>query len=186
MTTGLILIDIQNDYFPGGRMELFHADETGAHARLLLEAARERTIPIIHIQHLATTPTASFFIPGTPGSEIHQIVSPESEEEVVQKNFPNSFRATNLQDILIRYGIDHLIICGMMTHMCIDTTVRAAFDLGYRCSLAADACTTRDLIWSEETIPAAQVQASFLAALSGVFAEVMSTHDILVKIFPNL
>jgi len=181
MTIGLILIDIQNDYFPGGKMELVGADEAGKNTRTILESARKNSIPIIHIQHLSTRPLATFFVPGTPGADIHQIVRPVADEEVVQKNFPNSFRSTILQDLLRTHQVDHLLICGMMTHLCIDTTVRAAFDLGYQCTLAADACATRDLIWDGKKIPAEHVQGSFLAALSGIFAEVLSVQDIQKK-----
>ncbi|HWQ66293.1 MAG TPA: cysteine hydrolase family protein [Methanospirillum sp.] len=182
MTTGLLLIDIQNDYFPGGTFELAHADKAGACAQILLQEARKRGFPVIHIQHQSIQPNATFFLPGTPGADIHHCVCPKPGEVIVQKNLPNSFRGTNLQDLLTRQGVEHLIICGMMTHMCVDSTVRAAFDLGYQCILAADACATRDLVWAGETIPADQVQGSFLAALSAVFTEVSSTNDILEKV----
>lgn len=178
MKTALLLIDIQNDYFPGGRMELAGAEDAGKKAGILLKAAREKHIPVIHIQHLSTRPGATFFIPNTPGSEIHHSVAPDNET-IVQKNYPNSFNNTNLQVILEQTGVDSLIICGMMTHMCVDSTVRAAGDLGYRCTVAADACATRDLIWQGETIPTALVQGSFLSAINGLFADVLNTEEII-------
>ncbi|WP_319578153.1 cysteine hydrolase family protein [uncultured Methanospirillum sp.] len=173
MKSALLLIDIQNDYFPGGKMELVRAEQAGHQAKGLLDAARKKGIPVIHVQHLSTRPDAPFFIPDTPGVMIHDLVKPMPGEVVVQKNFPNSFRATNLQDVLTRAGIDHLFIGGMMTHMCVDATVRAAADLGYQCTLASDACATRDLVWEGRTIVADHVHGSFLAALSGLYAQVL-------------
>jgi len=159
-------------------MELEKAEEAGKNAGMLLKAARERQVPVIHIQHLSTRPGATFFIPGTPGSEIHPCVAPD-KEPVIQKNFPNSFNSTNLREILDQTGVDTLIVCGMMTHMCVDSTVRAAADLGYRCTVAADACATRDLVWEGETIPSAVVQGSFLSAMNGLFADVLNTDEII-------
>lgn len=179
MTTGLILIDIQNDYFPGGNMPLVHAEQAGDNARLLLKAARKTGTPVIHVQHLSTRSNATFFLPGTKGAEIYSGVCPQPGEEIIQKNYPNSFRNTNLQQVLMKNGIDHLVVCGMMTHLCVDATVRAGVDLGYRCTLAADACATRDLVWDGRKIPAKDVHGAFLAALSGLYAEILNAKSIL-------
>lgn len=182
MKSALILIDIQNDYFPGGKMELVHAEDAGIQARKLMNTARAKGIQVIHVQHLSTRPDAPFFIPDTEGAGIHESVRPESGEHVVQKHYPNSFRGTGLQDIITGAGIDHLIICGMMTHMCVDATVRAASDLGYSCTLASDACATRDLMWDDQIIPSDAVHGAFLAALSGLYAEVIPACEIVQKI----
>jgi len=182
MKSALLLIDIQNDYFPGGKMELVCAEQAGHHAKGLLEAARKKDIPVIHVQHLSTRPDAPFFIPDTPGVMIHDLVKPIPGENVVRKNFPNSFRATNLQDILTSAGIEYLFIGGMMTHMCVDATVRAAADLGYQCTLISDACATRDLVWEGRTIAAEHVHGSFLAALSGLYAQVLPVSEVIKQI----
>jgi nicotinamidase-related amidase len=173
MTQALLLVDIQNDYFPGGAMELVGSLEAGARAGVLLQAFRLAGRPVLHIQHLATRPGATFFLPGTEGAELHASVAPAAGEPVIQKHFPNSFRETALLKHLRGLGITELTIAGMMTHMCIDTTVRAAFDLGFACRLAQDACATRDLRGAGEIVPAGQVQAAFLAALDGTFAQVL-------------
>ncbi len=172
-TTALLLVDIQNDYFPGGAMELRGSLAAGKNAALLLERGREQGVPVFHVRHESVRPGASFFLPGTPGTGIHDFVAPRAGEAVVTKHVPNSFHGTGLHDMLSGAGVDRLVITGMMTHLCIDTTVRAAADLGYRCVLASDACATRDLAWEGRTVRAADVQAAFLAALSGTFAEVM-------------
>ena len=112
-------------------------------------------------------------MPDTPGAEIYPLVIPLPDEIVVQKHHPNSFRETPLLDELRSRRISRLLLCGMMTHMCIDTTVRAAADLGFQCVVAGDATTTKDLTYGSITVPAAHVQAAFLAALSGSFAKVI-------------
>jgi nicotinamidase-related amidase len=178
MTQALLLIDLQNDYFPGGAMELVGSPEAGIQAGILLQVFRRAARPIVHIQHLATRPGATFFLPGTQGAQIHPGAAPRPDETVFQKHFPNSFRETPLESHLRGLGITRLVIAGMMTHMCIDTTVRAAFDLGFPCQLAGDACATRDLTWQGLRVPAAQVQAAFLAALDGTFTTVRSVADI--------
>ena len=169
----LLLVDIQNDYFPGGKMELEGSTEAAEKARKALKSFRAKALPVIHIKHLSMRPGSSFFIPGTPGPEIHRLVEPLDGERVLTKHFPNSFRDTGLDALLKELGVSHIGVCGMMTHMCIDTTVRAAFDLGYKVSLIADATATRSLKLGDELIPAAQVQKSFLAALSPIFCELI-------------
>lgn len=179
MSTALVVIDIQNDYFPGGNMALEGSEQAGAQAAMLLANFRVRGLPVIHIQHSMTRPSAGYLMPGTAGAEIHAGVAPLPGESVITKNFPNGFRATVLQETLESIGADRLVIAGMMTHMCIDATVRAAFDLGYPCLLAHDACATRALTFGGTTVPAAQVHAAFVAALHGVFAEARTTNEII-------
>lgn len=178
MSNALVMIDLQNDYFPGGAMELVGSDTAARRAKELLTAFRKRGLLVIHIQHISLKPGATFFIPGSPGTDIHPLVLPEKGELVFQKSLPNSFRDTSLLYHLDKEDITHLTIAGMMTHMCIDTTVRAAFDRGFSCTVAHDACATLDLSFNGETVPAAQVQTSFLAALNGLFAQVVSVDEI--------
>lgn len=180
--TALILVDIQNDYFPGGAMELVGSVSAGKNAGLLLSAARTADIPVFHIRHISTRPGATFFLPGTPGSEIAEPVRPGHDEVIIQKEYPNSFRNTDLLDHLRRESITDLIIAGMMTHMCIDTTCRAAVDLGFSCTLVHDACATRDLSFEGRAIPAEMVHAAFMAALSGLFARVVPTDLMLSEL----
>ena len=170
----LLLVDIQNDYFPGGKMELCGPLKAAANARKALEAFRAQKLPVIHIRHISTRPGSTFFLPDTTGSEIHSSVEPLKTERVLIKQFPNSFRETGLDALLKEQGIKELTVCGMMTHMCIDTTVRAAFDLGYKVTLLADATATRDLKLGDSTVPAGQVQSSFLAALAPLFCRLES------------
>jgi nicotinamidase-related amidase len=179
MSTALVLIDLQNDYFPGGAMELVGSDEAVANAARLLEAFRRKGAPAIHVQHIAQRPGATFFLPGTPGAQIHAAVRPAPEEPLVVKHFPNGFRETTLLDALRTAGATRIVFAGMMTHMCVDTTVRAAADLGFACDLAHDACATRDLAFGGRTVDAASVHIAYLAALNGAFASVRSTRELI-------
>ena len=179
MKTALLLVDIQNDYFPNGKMELRGAVEASEYASQLLRHFRKTKQPVFHIQHVSTKETATFFLPNTEGVHIHEIVRPLQDETVILKHYPNSFRETNLLKQLQDLNIQHLIICGMMTHMCIDATVRAAFDFGLRCTVVHDACATKDLIFKNATIPAVYIHNTILASLNDVYAEVMSTEEFL-------
>ena len=178
MSQALLIIDIQNDYFPGGAMELAGSLEAGVQAGKLLQAFRQKSRPVIHIQHISTRPAATFFLPGTKGVQIHESVAPIGNETVFQKHFPNSFRDTPLLEHLRGQQITRLVIAGMMTQMCVDSTTRAAADLGFDCLLAHDACATRPQSFRGVTVPAEHVQAAYLAALNGAFAKVQSVDEL--------
>ena len=182
MTQALLIVDVQNDYFAGGSMELVGMDSAAANCRMLLDAFRDAGAPLYHVRHLASREGATFFVPGTPGAEIHPGVEPAPGENVITKHFPSAFRDTGLHETLQEAGIDQLLICGAMSHMCVDTTVRAAFDLGYRCRVAADACATRELQFGERRVAAEDVHAAYMAALAAVFAEVQPSAALLEKI----
>lgn len=177
MTQALLLVDIQQDYFPGGAMELSGMEAAAGNAGRLLAAFRKDSLPVIHIRHESIRPGAAFFIPGTPGADIHPSVRPIDNEPIIVKYFPNSFRDTPLLDSLTKAGIDQVVICGAMSHMCIDATTRAAFDLGFSCSVIDDACATRDLSHGNRIIQAADVHGAFMAAIASVYATVMTTRE---------
>lgn len=179
MKEALLLIDIQNDYFPGGKMELVSMEEAAKKAGELLKAFRTAGKPVFFIKHMSTRSDATFFVPGTQGTDIHSSVSPLPDETVIEKHFPNSFLQTDLLSVLKESEVTDLIICGAMSHMCIDTTVRAAKELGFKCTLIADACATRNLKFGEEILPAQTVHASFMAALDGMFATIMTADEYL-------
>ncbi|MCP4981407.1 MAG: cysteine hydrolase [Gammaproteobacteria bacterium] len=181
MKQALIVVDVQNDYFGGGTMELASMDAAATNCKKLLDSFRLAQLPIFHIQHLATREGATFFVPGTRGCEIHTSVVPLEKESVIVKHFPSSFRDTRLNELLQQAGVEELVVCGAMSHMCIDTTVRAAFDLGYRCQVIADACATRDLEFNGLLVEAADVQAAFMAALAVPFAQISSTDQFIAS-----
>ena len=179
MKKALILIDIQNDYFERGTMTLVGAEEASLNARKILDKFRSEGLPVIYIQHLATSPKATFFLPQTKGADIHENVKPTAGEKVIIKHYPNSFRETELLEYLKSMNITDLVICGMMTHMCVDATIRAAKDLGFNITLISDACATRDLTINGVTVKAADVHNSFLAAFNGFYASVKTAKEYL-------
>lgn len=179
MKTALLLVDIQNDYFLGGKMELVGMEEGSTKAKELLDLFRKNNLPTFHIQHVASDKGAGFFLPDTEGAEIHENVKPLATDLVIQKHFPNSFRDTDLLEKLKSFHVTALVICGAMSHMCIDATTRAAADYGFRCTVIHDACATRDLQFGDILVPAEQVHASFMSALGFAYAKVTSLHKFL-------
>jgi len=180
--TALLLIDIQREYFPGGAEPLEGAAEAANQAVKLLNHARYNHVRAIFVQHVSSTEGATSFGPGSAGVSLYTSIRPLPGETIIRKHHPNAFRDTNLLDVLALDEVSRLIICGMMTHMCIDATVRAAHDNGFDCIVAADACATHDLTFGSETVPAAMVQHAFLAALDGTFGDVQTTNDIAVDL----
>lgn len=180
--TALLIIDVQNDYFPGGRMELSGAEQAGNNTQKILEYFRKNNLPVVHIRHIAVNEGADFFLPETSGSEINAVVSPKASEKVVIKHFPNSFRETDVLEYLQKKGIKKLVITGMMTDVCVDATTRAAFDLGFSNTVIGDATATRDRNLNGQTVKASEIQRSFLAgisALGNLYAGVVRTADFL-------
>ncbi len=181
MRKALIIIDIQNDYFEGGKMALDNSEKASLNAKKVLSYFRKKDLPIIHIQHISTREGATFFLKNAKGVEIHTNVEPKKSEKIFEKHFPNAFRETQLLNYLKEKEISDLVICGMMTHMCVDATTRAAKDLGFNIELIGDACATRDLEINGEIVKASEVQKSFLAALNYFYSEVIQTNDFIIK-----
>lgn len=179
MKKALLLIDIQNDYFPNGKMELINSISAGENAKKILQKFRNNNDTVIHIQHISTRPDATFFLPDTYGSEIHASVKPENNEKIIVKHFPNSFQQTEFLEYLKENNIKKLIIAGMMTHMCIDSTARAAKDLGFEVEIIGDACATKDLTINNKIVKAKDVQTAFLSALSYYYSTITETRDYL-------
>lgn len=188
MKTALVIIDIQNDYFPDGKNELVNSVEASLKAKDLLEHFRQMDLPVVHIRHLSVRPGSTYFIPGTEGAEIHASVQPLQDEKIVTKNYPNGFRETDLHEYLQEQQIEHLVISGMMSHMCVDSTARAGKDLGYRVTIAEDACATRDLILQEQKVPAQEIHQAFMAGLSYYYAEIKTSQQVIeqFKEFKNV
>jgi nicotinamidase-related amidase len=179
MAVGLLIVDIQNDYFPGGKWELVGSEEAGQVAGSLLKFFRDHKLPVVHVQHIGR-PDSPFFVPNTPGVEIRPVVRPQAGEVLVQKQYPNAFRETMLLNQLKQHDIKQLVVTGMMTHMCVDAAARAATDFGFDCRIAQDGCATRELQLNDKLVAAPEVHAAFLAALNGTYGKVM-TADAIMK-----
>lgn len=178
MKTALIIIDVQKDYFPGGKYPLVNPEAAAKKAYQLLQCFREHGGHHVHIQHISKKPNATFFISGDRGTDIHDLVAHFEGEPIVYKHEPNSFLNTNLLELLKSWDVKRVVICGMMTHMCVDATARAASDLGFEVIVAEDACATRDLQYGDTTIPAEHVHKAFLAALKS-YGKVLKSEEIL-------
>lgn len=183
--SALLLIDIQNDYFPsfdGSKMPLPNMDAATANAADLLSASREAGVKVIHVKHVMTSDAAPFFHPGTKGAELHDSVAPTVEESIIEKARPNSFVGTALEQLLREDQIERLFICGAMSQMCVDATVRAAVDLGFKVTVADDACAAADITYRSVNVSAAMVHASIMAPLASSYAEVRPTSAVIPDI----
>jgi nicotinamidase-related amidase len=175
---GLLVIDIQRDYFPGGAYPLVGPEAAAEKAREVIDSFRSQALPVVHMQHVWDAPEATFMRPGTDGVEIHPLVAPTDGETVLQKTEPNSFVDTPLQSELSARDVDDLVVVGMMTSMCVDSTVRAAADLGFEVTVVHDACAAPDLAFGGQEVPGATVHAAFVAALADSYATVVSAADL--------
>ncbi len=165
--TALLLIDIQDFYFPGGRSALVEPEKAAKNAARLLEYFRKEKMPVIHVRHNAE-----------PGGKINDIVKPLPDEKIFSKSAVNCFVGTDLLSFLKTGKIDSLVICGMQTHMCVEAATRAASDLGFKCILIHDACATKDLTFGDKVIKAEDVHYVTLATLKS-YAKVESTAEFL-------
>ncbi|HUE97889.1 MAG TPA: cysteine hydrolase family protein [Anaerolineales bacterium] len=178
MKTALLIIDIQKDHFPGGKYPLVNTLEAAQKAYMILQCFREHSGHHVHVQHVSKKPDATFFISGDHGTDIHDSVAHFEGEPIVYKHEPNAFLNTELLELLKSWEIKRVIITGMMTHLDVDATARAASDLGFQVIIAEDACATGDQKYGDTTIPADLVHKSFLAALKS-YGKVMRSEEIL-------
>ncbi len=180
--TALLIIDVQNDYFPGGKMELPEAVKAVDRIKVILDEFRRQGLPVIHIEHESVNEGATFFLPGTQGQKIHDLLQPQAGETVIVKQYPNSFLKTQLQHHLEENGISRLVITGMMTFMCVDATTRAAKDLDYECVLVHDCTATPPVEFAGVSCSAEQAKATVSRALSFICDEVVSTEECLQRL----
>lgn len=166
--SALLIIDIQNFYFPGGSSELVNVMQASEVAKDVLQLSRKNQILVVHVRHLSKK-----------GFEIYKDVEPLPDEKIITKTEVNSFLGTDLLAYLKENGINRLIIIGMQTHMCLEGAVRSGHDYGFDCVVVEDACATRDLVFGEKKILAADVHASTLASLrDGGYARIIKFSDL--------
>jgi nicotinamidase-related amidase len=176
----LLLIDIQNDYFPSfsnGRMPLPDMDQAAIRAADLLATARTAGNLVIHVKHIMASDSAPFFRPGSLGAELHPSVSPLETETLIEKTRPSSFVGTTLEATLKNAQIDHLVMCGAMSQMCVDATVRAAVDLGFKVTLAHDACAAANVSFDGTEVSSDMVHAAIMAPLAASYADLRTAED---------
>jgi nicotinamidase-related amidase len=167
--TALVVIDVQEFYFPGGAMPLDRPEAAAGNCKRLLVKFRADKRLVVHVGHNASK-----------GASFHADVAPLDGEKVVMKSEVSAFNGTDLLQYLRDNKVERLVICGMQTHMCVEGAARAAYDLGFECILVRDACATRALTYGEKTIAAEDVHLSTLATLDRNYAKVVDT-DAFVK-----
>lgn len=154
--TALLIVDIQNFYFPGNGPGLVNAESASLNAKEILEIFREKKQLVVHVRHKSDK-----------GFAIHKNVEPLSDEKVITKEEVNSFQNTDLLEYLKTNNISRLVIIGMQTQMCLEAAVRAGNDFGFECIVIHDACATRDLKFNDKIVKAEDVQISTLATIAG-------------------
>ena len=164
----LLLIDIQDIYFTPGPMLLHNPRCAAKNAARLLEKFRAEGKAVIHVQH-------NFKVL----SGIHRLVKTIEGEKIIHKEYPSSFLGTELRKYLQENEITDIVVVGMMSHMCVDTTVRACQDYGYNVTLIDDACTTMSLKHDGKKIDAETVHAVYMASLAEGFANVIKSDEYL-------
>jgi nicotinamidase-related amidase len=167
LKTALLIIDVQEFYF-SGKGALVEPEKASQNAARLLQRFRKDGREVIHVRHQASA-----------GGEIHEHVKPLAGEKVITKQSVSCFKDTELLDYLRQIKVERLVICGMMTHMCVEAAARAAHDHGFQVVVVADACATRDLEYDGRTVAARDVHDATLATLARTYAEVVTTESYL-------
>lgn len=178
MKRGLVVVDLQNEYLPTGKLPLTGIDTAMENAIRVISHAREKGVPVFHIRH-ESAQSAPIFAKGSTGAEIQRDVAPLGNEPIIIKNHINAFRETNLKDHLTAANVKEIVVIGAMSHMCIDAVVRAAVDMEYSVTVLHDACATLDLTFGEIKVPAAFAHATIMAAFEFGYATVTSVEDYL-------
>jgi nicotinamidase-related amidase len=161
--TALLIVDIQDFYFPGDGPGLVNAEQACLQAKEILQIFREKQQLVVHVRHKSNK-----------GFEIHKNVEPLPTEKVITKTEVNSFKGTDLQEYLLSNKINRLVIIGMQTQMCLEAAVRAGHDFGFDCIVISDACATRDVKYNDRVVKANDVQTAVLATLTdGGYAKVI-------------
>jgi len=175
--TALIIIDIQYDYFEGGKNPLEGSYRACLKAKELLNFFRQKYWYVVHVRHVAAKAGATMLLGETRGSEIHHELKPLATEKIITKHFPNSIKQTDLLDYLRELGTERIVVCGMMTHMCVDSTVRTAKEHGFDCTVIYDACATKKLQINDSILDAKTVHDSFMAAMKSYFAHIRTVDE---------
>lgn len=168
MKQALLVIDVQNDYFPGGKSPLYQPEKALAKINQLEDYFIAHQLPIIYIQHIKLKRNADFFAANSEGVLFHPQLKINSTSYKVKKHFPDSFCQTNLSCLLKKLEIEQLVICGMMTHMCINATTKAGAKRKLAPIVLSDATTTKDLMIEDKVVKAEVVHENYLKNLSKI------------------
>lgn len=166
--TALLLIDIQDFYFPGGYNPLNEPEAASSKAAVVLDSFRRKNEPVLFVKHAVKK-----------DSLINSSVLPLESEKVITKHEINSYLNTDLLDFLRENKVQRLVICGMMTHVCVEAAARASSDYGFEVIVLGDACATRDIEFKGSTIKAQDVHMSTLATIASYYGQVLTVEEFL-------
>jgi nicotinamidase-related amidase len=173
--TALVVIDVQKDYFPGGKFVLFRARAALRKTLRLRDWARAQGLAVWWIRHTSSASRSFFLVEGTPGADLHPLLQPREDEPLVNKRDPNCFLGTDLETQLRSRGIDTVVWAGMISWMCVETTVRSAKDKGFRNLVAHDAVASGWMKGPYGLVTPWSAHRAFLSGLGLYHAEVFST-----------
>jgi len=169
----LLVIDLQIGMFNGQRIAPIHAAEMLlAQTRAVLAHARRLGVRVIYVRHAG--PEGHILERGTPNWQIHPSISPHDGEEIIDKRTPDSFHETSLVAHLTSEGVHRLAIVGAQTEVCVDTTCRRAFSLGFEVGLVSDGHST----WDNDTLTADQIIRHTNTTLAGWFVRLVPACEV--------
>lgn len=166
----LMVIDVQNGLFDEGA---FEPERLLTHIKTLLDHARSNGVPVIYVQHNEDPKWGGSLVAGKAGHDIHSSIAPKSGDAIIQKWNPSAFMDTNLQQVLEEKGIKRLVLSGMQSEMCVDSTCRDAYGRGYKVTIASDAHSTMD----NDVLKADQIIKHHNSTLR-MFAKIKPTDEI--------
>ena len=177
--TAVIVIDMQNEYFAGGKMPIPDGMQALNNSKRIVEFAHKNSMPVFFVRHLGAA-DGPLFAAGSRFAEFHQDLQPGKNDRVIDKATPSAFVGTDLQKQLDGLGIKQLIVTGLMTHMCVSSTARDAVPLGYSVIIPEDATATRDLAtWNDNVVDHNVLHQAALAGVADVFAAIKTTDAVL-------
>jgi nicotinamidase-related amidase len=182
MSEALIIVDVQNDYFPGGALPTWNPVETAEACATLIKKFRDEKKEVVYVVHHISDEQKKNFpalIKGTHGAEIHDIVKPLPTEKIIAKQDVSSFVRTNLKEYLNSKGIENLTVIGMMIHNCVNATVYSAADEGFKTIVVEEAVNTIEQKLHDKVVPAPQIKESFLAGIQFAYSKVYKLEDVL-------
>ena len=174
MKRGLLVIDVQNEYFTG-KLPVSYPPGSFANILRAMDAARSHRVSVVVIQHSAMSEASPVFRKGSHEWRLHSDIGIRQRDVLIEKKWPDSFMGTELEEWLEGAGIDTLAICGYMTQMCCDTTARRAFHLGYAVEFLSDATGTLALSNEAGTVTDAELHRAILTTQGSRFSHVMET-----------
>ncbi|GAA5800286.1 Isochorismatase-like protein [Helicostylum pulchrum] len=178
----LIVVDVQNDYFPDGKLPTWNPVETAEACAKLIQKFRQEGKEVVFVKHVMKDSQAksyNFLIKGTDGAEIHDSVKPLPTEKIVTKHEVSGFVGTDLKEYLTSKGVKKLVVVGMMIHNCVNATVYSGVAEGFPCIVVEEAVNTMDQPYDGELVKAQDIKKAFLTGIQFGFSTVYKLQDVL-------